>query len=408
MKKLALPFLWLCSLSLHGADLGNMIVMRDLVEQYKELKAARNKHQETTAQPSLEQKASLESILPHITQEYSVLEHGEQKMRNATIMTALKEHLKTAANAALPEPLQSLIAEYVQPGWQHINTIKGSGGIVSRVWLFDDRVEMYTEDTKDLPARCELRDIYTGAIKDPVLPLDRIRRIRPHYLENLVEHHSFFDFNQSPDDSKRVASSIVEGLIVWNGKTNLRDAQLRSSYKQIPLESVSDQRPVLNSFLSVRFSPCSNYLVASKVDGSVTIMNATNGKKSYTLSHPESVTSVAVSSDLHRTLLAAGLANGDVCIWQGTFDDPSLLSLADLSELPALEATISGPDRMTMIDAPPASARHKCCASCCECGTLCAACCVLMYRCLTTGASCCYYCPCCCYETCQACRQEFC
>lgn len=395
-------------LSMHAADVGNMHLVRHLVNTYAERARLEHKTPATVYMtddietPLLDdnKRQQRTSYTQHATpKNFAVKAHGEHALYNATLLSYMGK--KLATHTPLPTVVGNLVTDYLQPGWQLATIIHTKpGGIVSRLQLYDDRVASCTEDSKGGAPRYELWDIPSQTLVKPSLSSERLERT-PRGFGRI---NTALDFDYSSNGTKRMVCDQQQGIILWDAPLRLSQAERRGEVKYIQPGPVPDAPTLPNTFLSARFTPSNNHIVAGQLDGTVTILNAQNGKRIYTFAHPDSVTALYIA---HNTVLA-GLANGTIAIWRNDFEHPALpreaLPIVETKQV--LQQQESEP--LLIVDAPPPSRADLCQMHCEQCNVHCIMCEYECFNCVLNGVLCCLYTPGCCIESCQNCRQKCC
>lgn len=160
--------------------------------------------------------------------------------------------------------------------------------------------------------------------------------------------NSHTDFADSSDGQKVAATTFDNDLFVWPSGLSLAQAIASKKVLNVRNKRTSDQprndQSHEDAFLSVKFSPCNNYVFVGSADGAMHQLDATTGEAVYAFAHDKAVTAIETSPD--GNTIYAGLQDGTIAVWQGELLPPQDASLP----MPISSDAPDGPQSATMID----------------------------------------------------------
>lgn len=334
---------------------------------------------------------------------------ARQRERNRAYIQELR-----TATAPLPESVKQLIVDYARPEWFLANRFKIHEGRVSALEI--KSMQLRARSCSRVKSEVAVWDTDTGAIitsdSGHVFYKQHIKQLAgfsAHMNDGYTDSHCSYD-------GQKLAATTVAGnnLYIWPSELPL--AQAIATKKTLNIRSKKgDEQDADNPFMSVTFSPCSTYVFAGGIDGTMHQVDATTGESVYMFNHPAlplampgcvapAVTALAKSDD--GNTIYAGLQDGSVAVWKGDLLPPFTASStiqvpADASDGP-LPARMSD-DAISIVQ--DNEYQHKVadflcyqnCFTCCEHGKTCCSLCAQGGRvsaaCCCNGASCLIQCP---------------
>lgn len=345
---------------------------------------------------------------------------AEQKTRDKTYIHTIK-----AALGILPPHLKDSIAEYAQPGWLLDTTLNIHSERIYSIQC-DDTGRSVTSLTDEKNKELASWDPRTGTV-DHFSHYDGNQHCKrlPNQLSGFSQQAiDPIDFSCSADGKKVAAIDSNKVLYIWPAALSFVKA-----IGQNTIVSLHDTNK-FGGFLSVTFSPCSNYVFVGGINGIIHQIDATTGERPYAFapnpdtgrSYSEPVTAITTSAD--GATIYAGLMNGKIAIWRGDIQQNSQRIAA---AMPC--NSLDGPQNVCMTDEREPliisgnhrhqqEARDVVCVQnfydCYEHGKKCCSlsgqCCAVAAPCCRTAALCAVQAPRCCVNhcCCRVCIKRLC
>lgn len=345
----------------------------------------------------------------------SLARASEQQRRNNKAYT--RELQRVLQAAQIPQAQIDIVKDYARPEWVLRNKLHHHSDRIYNVWSIDTMAISYSDSATKKEGAVWYRN--TGTL-DNVIPNATRYKDQPEQELDLLERmgDGFTDFANSPN-GQMVALTTFNGGSLYVLPSGLSfgqamaEGRLRFIKNHKANEAISDEQLQQNPFMSVAFSPCSNYIFAGGADGTMHQIDANTGTSIYSFDHNAAVTAITTVPD---GTIYAGLNNGQVAIWHGEFVPPSTTSQLDNASDGSQTASMED-EALQTCQLPPASGTDRmgmhamllsedcircvkhgmqCCTICAELGKVSAACC-------RTGVSCAKHCPAaaafCCYKS---------
>lgn len=321
---------------------------------------------------------------------------AQQRIRNKAYTDTLQ--------AALPDALlvttKTIIQDYARPEWFLANRFKVHEDRVSALEIQD--MPLRSRSCSRVKSEIALWDTETGA----VVAVDSGHVFYKKHIKQLAGfsghmNDGYTDSYCSHDGQKLAATTVGgDNLYIWPSELPL--AQAIATKKTLNIRSKKgDEQNADNPFMSVTFSPCSNYVFAGGIDGTMHQVDATTGESVYMFNHDTAVTALAKSDD--GNTIYAGLQDGSVAVWKGDLLPPPMVSSTiQISDDAPLLARMSDAAINVVQDNEYQRkvADFLCyqnCFTCCEHGKQCCSLCAqagkVSAACCRNGASCLIQCP---------------